>query len=109
MAILPSFSMIPPGAVPLLFLSTMQPTGIMACLTFTCTIGLFKRAKYASISCRHVSLSFSSTPIAAASVSFVMSSCVGPSPPDVIIKSERDNAVLIVCVSRSSLSPTTVW
>ncbi len=93
-----------PGAVPTSLGKTVQPSGSMAC--FFCVSPSSRPWKYRSICSMLLRSITSFFPEAAATVSFVRSSPVGPRPPVVIKISLRERAVSTALFKRSGLSPT---
>ncbi|CDB44597.1 unknown [Firmicutes bacterium CAG:240] len=103
---LPFFSSAAPGAVPWLFSNTVPPTGSIACLRLFLGILPPFDLKYERMRSAVSSSSLSSKPMTSQQTSFVRSSSVGPSPPEVITTSLRPRAVFSSCARRSGLSPT---
>ncbi|MPM57454.1 hypothetical protein SDC9_104276 [bioreactor metagenome] len=106
--ILLSFFIHSPGAVPFSLYKTVPPSGTSACFMLFSVITRPRRIKYSSM-CFFVSSSVRrGIPSSSHTVSFVISSYVGPSPPEVMTISARFNASVSALISLSRLSPTTV-
>ena len=88
---------------------TLAPAGTIAWRRLFSGIARPREAKMSRM-CSATSLwNSSSTPMISAMASRVMSSWVGPSPPQQITASERSNAWRMVATMRAWLSPTLVW
>jgi hypothetical protein len=97
-----------PGAVPAWRMS-VAPRGTSAWRSLFAVMGRPRSSKNAAMSASTDASRSRGTPITSAIASRVMSSCVGPSPPQVITPSLRANAVRSASTMRSWLSPTAWW
>ena len=98
-----------PGAVPVGFGNTAAPSGKNACLRL---LGEQKRPRAPMRAWMSIQISGCSTrgvSKAAAIVSVVRSSGVGPRPPVVINTRQRPAASRTAAIRRGRLSPTTLW
>ena len=98
-----------PGAVPRGLLSTVAPAGSSACLQLLAAIGLPRALSFALMSASTSLRSSRGALKAAARVSVVRSSGVGPKPPVQINTRQRREASSTTSINLSRLSPTTVW
>ena len=95
-----------PGAVPKRFGTTVAPRGKRACLALFGVISRPSFRKRSRMASSEGSCSSSGTPMAAATTSAVRSSSVGPRPPLITTRSERE-VVSCSAAARSSRSSAT--
>ena len=98
-----------PGAVPGIAGLSVAPTGTSAWRRLLSGIGRPRPPNIARIRSTSASSRTSSTPITSAMALRVMSSWVGPSPPQTMTASLRSSARRSTSTMRSRLSPTFVW
>ena len=108
MTLLPS-GQISPGAVPVRCSMMEAPTGTSAWSALLADMVRPRDSKKPAIRSTMAWSRTSSTPITSAMASRVMSSWVGPSPPQTMIPSLRARAVRKARTMRSWLSPTAWW
>jgi hypothetical protein len=88
---------------------TVAPTGTSAWRRLLSGIARLRAANISRMRAATASSGTSSTPITDAIASRVMSSCVGPSPPQTMTASARPNASRSTPTIRARLSPTFTW
>ena len=98
-----------PGAVPGIWGMVEAPTGTSAWRRLFADIVRPRASKRRWISAAMPSSRAMPPPMMWAITSRVMSSCVGPRPPQQMTASERSSAVRIELSMRSKLSPTLTW